>query len=202
MLWSHVPLHSHHIWITCTVTRVLPNASDPLVLWRNVFFSDQMLTLGSFSVSLSLRNPNTKSVLNSFQVLFSFPRKTFWLKIVRKKATSNNTNVSFFGHFVFWQNSSDFEIVRHFCTFPSCMLTCGGWPTFPGIPQSGWILLQMADGGANVVRLLHMFGQSAELICGGLRILPKISDILQRIKSWSGPSHSTSAYCISLITCV
>ena len=164
MLWSLLSHLNHMRCNTCFAKRIWPSCTLEKCLFLTKCW------LWEAFLCLSLRNPNTKSVLNSFQVLFSFPRKTFWLKIVGKKATSNNTFCPFrlLAKFVWFRNCETLH-----CTFPSCMLTCGSWPTFPGIPQSGWILLQMADGGANVVRLLHMFGQSAELICGGFKDIAK-----------------------------
>ena len=84
MLWSHFIYHSHHIWITCTVTCALPNASDSLVLWRNVFFWPNVDFGKLFCASLcGIRIPSLSWTLSKF--CFPFEEKLSDWKLLGRK---------------------------------------------------------------------------------------------------------------------
>ena len=118
--------HSHHIWITRTVTCPFQTPLLTLLYFGNVYFLSDIKS-GKIFFSLSwIRIASLSGTLSKF--CFPSQEKLLIENQVagKKKATSNNTcwvtfpTPAVFHLFVFCRYLSDFAIVRHFSTFPSC----------------------------------------------------------------------------------
>ena len=118
--------HSHHIWITRTVTCPFQTPLLTLLYFGNVYFLSDIKS-GKIFFSLSwIRIASLSGTLSKF--CFPSQEKLLIENQVagKKKATSNNTcwvtfpTPAVFHLFLFCRYLPDFAIVRHFSTFPSC----------------------------------------------------------------------------------
>ena len=124
-------LSSPHVWITCTVTRALLNAFDPLDLSLGEgYFFDQMLNFGKLFLFVPHRNPNTKSVcLSRTLSKFCFPfqeKVSDWKSVWEESLTPPQITPGS----LFWHAGSFISSPVWFCncvTFLQFLiiLTCG-----------------------------------------------------------------------------